>query len=88
MTIKETRGYIIATSKFYGATNHKVARIRVDIRGKKYWSSYDYAANNVDVHLNPIKDALSQWDEQEKDRSYELVWSFNDDGSITAIVSF
>ena len=78
--IATERGYYVVTAKFYGATNTKGARIRVDIRGTKYWYSFDYEANSVDLYLNPIKESLAKFCQHEVP-DY-LTWAHTDNGMI------
>ena len=55
------RSYRAASTKFYGPTNHRGARIRVDVAGTKYWYSYNYAAGHDTVHLAPLQESISKW---------------------------
>lgn len=78
--MKSKQGGFIVEAKYYGASGSKGARIRVEIRGKRYWYSFDYEANSVDLYLNPIKESLAKFEGRPEPVS--LTWAHTDTGMI------
>tara|TARA_R110000822_G_scaffold28033_4_gene83259 strand:+ start:534 stop:788 length:255 start_codon:yes stop_codon:yes gene_type:complete len=80
METTEKQGFYVLTAKYYGPNNSGGAKIRVEIRGEKYWYPFDYGANDVDLYLNPIRESLAKFCDWDTEK--ELTWANTNDGMI------